>query len=280
MQMELFPEERPEKLGHSRIEYYKASSILTKASGFMGAYDYTINPYSGCSFGCTYCYAAFFSRSKDLLDNWGNWVKVKENALALLKKERNRSLRGKTIYMGSVTDPYMPIEREAEITKELLIELAEYHQPRLVIQTRSPIVTRDIDLFKRFEFIQVNMTITTDSERIRRVFEPLCPSNKTRLQAISKVHESGVNSCITMTPLLPLDSPQQFVEKLIESGIKRFIIQPFKSKGSKFISGTREEANKILKEYKWSDETYKHALSIIKAGIPGLEEGREGFSPI
>lgn len=280
MQIPLFPDERTNKLGHSNIEYYKAGSILTKSTGFMKDYDFTINPYSGCSFGCSYCYAAFFSRNKDLMDNWGNWVKVKENALALLKKERGKSLNGKTIYIGSVTDPYIPIEREAEITREILSELAAYHQPRVVIQTRSPIATRDIDVFKQFEVLQVNMTITTDSEKVRKAFEPLCPSNKARLEAISKIKAAGVRSCITLTPLLPLDNPQKFAGKLLESGVNRFIIQPFKSKGSKFISGTRDKAQNILNEYEWNDNQYQKALSIIKSIIPDIGEGQEGFAPI
>ena len=83
----------------------------------MDAYDFTLNPYSGCSFGCTYCYAAFFSRDAEKRDAWGYWVNVKENAEALLKKRR-RSLDGKRIYMSSVTDPYQPIERELKLTRQ------------------------------------------------------------------------------------------------------------------------------------------------------------------
>ena len=167
------PDDKPTSVGKSEVTYKNAASILTAAKGFMGTYDYTLNPYSGCSFGCTYCYAAFFSRTEEQRKNWGYWVQVKENALQLLVKFRTKSLRDKTIYMSSVTDPYQPIERELNLTRGLLKELIDFHQPRLVIQTRSPLVTRDIDLFKQFNVIQVNMTITTDSEKVRKVFEPL-----------------------------------------------------------------------------------------------------------
>ena len=54
----------------------------------MDEYDFTLNPYSGCSFGCTYCYAAFFSRTKEQRDGWGYWVTVKENAIELLERRK------------------------------------------------------------------------------------------------------------------------------------------------------------------------------------------------
>lgn len=174
------------QIGKTETSYKNASGILTAAKGFMSAYDYTLNPYSGCAFGCTYCYAAFFSRSLDLRQNWGHWLQVKQNAVELLKKFRKKSLQYKCIYMSSVTDPYQPIEKELELTRDLLKELLVYHQPRLVVQTRGPLVTRDIDLFQQFLHVQVNMTITTDNEQVRKVFEPLCPSNNIRLEAIKK----------------------------------------------------------------------------------------------
>ena len=71
--------DRPNQLGQAAVEYALVRDILTRASGFMGEYDYTLNPYSGCSFGCTYCYAAFFSMSREKRDKWGHWITVKEN---------------------------------------------------------------------------------------------------------------------------------------------------------------------------------------------------------
>jgi DNA repair photolyase len=283
MQTELFGSEdspKKQKLGHSSIQYKEASSILTKTSGFMEGYDYSMNPYSGCSFGCTYCYAAFFARDKAKRDEWGYWVEVKENALALLKKKRKRPLENKTIYLSSVTDPYQPIERDLELTRELLIELATYHKTRLVIQTRSQLVTRDIDILKQFEVVQVNMTITTDSERVRKTFEPFCPSNKVRLKAIQQVHEAGIQTCITMTPLLPVEDAHAFAQSLQETGIPKFIIQPFHADRGKFVAGTRDQARELLSEMNWTQETYQSVRDIIKEVLPQTGEGKEGFSPI
>jgi len=282
--LELFPDdnknEKKTSVGKTEITYKRASSILTEGKGFMGGYDFTLNPYSGCSFGCTYCYAAFFSRSEDQRQNWGYWLQVKENALELLIKFRKKSLHNKTIYMSSVTDPYQPIERELNLTRSILKELLDYHQPRLVVQTRSQIATRDIDLFKKFKTIQVNMTVTTDSENVRKIFEPLCPSNASRLKAIKEINNAGINSCITMTPLLPVENAERFAKDLLNTGIKKFIIQPFHSDKGKFIASTRESAMDLIKKMKWTQDEYLKVLSVIQRHIPEIGIGKEGFKPI
>ena len=104
----------PATMGKTEITYPdRFKSILLPGQGFMDQYDFTLNPYSGCSFGCSYCYAAFFTSKQEDMDNWGNWVRVKANALELLKSQYPKgSLDGKTIYMSSVTDPYQPIEKK------------------------------------------------------------------------------------------------------------------------------------------------------------------------
>jgi DNA repair photolyase len=281
--MDLFSEfedhTRRSSIGKTQIEYKQATSILTPATGFIGSYDYTLNPYSGCSFGCSYCYAAFFSQSEEKRESWGYWVQVKENSLGLLTKFRKKLLRDKTIYMSSVTDPYQPIERELNLTRDLLKELADFHQPRLVIQTRSPLVTRDIDLFKRFEHIQVNMTITTDSENVRKVFEPLCPSNTSRLKAIKEINSAGINSCITMTPLLPVENVKNFAKSLKETGVERFIVQCFHSERGRFVAGTREAAMQLIEEMNWTPERYKEVEESLACYLPGITFGKEGFAP-
>lgn len=273
----LFGDALPEKLGHASVEGIRASGILTKASGFMGAYDFTLNPYSGCSFGCTYCYAAFFARDRTLQEDWGNWIKVKENAVDLLRRMRT-PLRGKTIYMSSVTDPYQPIEQRVELVRDLLTELVR-HQPRLVIQTRSDLVTRDIELLKQFDNVRVNMTVTTDSEQVRKVFEPYCPSLGRRLSGIAALEKAGISTCITMTPLLPIANPEAFVNDLRATQVKRFVVQPFHSDRGKFVASTREPALKIIAEMGWDDHAYQAVVKELRSKLPSLQEGQEGFAP-
>ena len=291
------------RAGNAEVYYESAREILTRATGFMEDYDFTVNPYSGCFFGCTYCYAAFFSTTKDARDSWGRWVTVKDNAVELLDRRKAGYLDGKRIYMSSVTDPYQPIERKLELTRGLLKIMAERHSPKLVVQTRSPDVVRDCDLFNRIEAsdrdmfgqvtktggrVQVNMTVTTDDEDVRRTFEPFCPSNAQRLRAIAEVQAAGVDACITLTPLIWVNEPKAFVQSLLDTGVQKFIVQPFHFQRGKFVAGTRDEAFRLMAEKlncdldsfrERYDEHYVQVHRILKDALPQLGEGKDGFAP-
>ena len=267
----------PIRLGHAVITEKPTGSILTRASGFMSDYDYTLNPYSGCSFACSYCYAAFFSRDVELQNSWGQWVQAKTKAVDVLRHMRT-NLAGKSVYMSSVTDPYQPIERRLGLVKDLLPILAD-RGVRLVVQTRSPLVTRDIEVFKRFKHIRVNMTVTTDSRQVQSAFEPQCPTSEKRLRAITLVHEAGINCSITMTPLLPVAHPLAFAKRLRDTGIQHFVVQPFHAERGRFVAGTRERAMSLTQEMGWDDIAYRKTVDILRANLPHLDEGREGFAP-
>ncbi len=285
------PKDQPDRIGRVIVEYAPVRDILTKATGFMDAYDFTLNPYSGCSFGCTYCYAAFFSHSTAKRDSWGQWVKVKENAVERLQQRRG-SLDGKLIYMSSVTDPYQPIERELKLTRGLLEVLASHHRPKLVVQTRSPDVVRDEALFRRIVAnggrVQVNLTVTTDDEEVRRTFEPSCPNNRVRLQAAGELRKAGVDTCITMTPLLLVENAERFADSLLNTGVERFIAQPFHFQRGKFLAGTRDTALALMAKRLASHpakfrqaylDHYHLVRDILLERLPSLGEGKDGFRP-
>ena len=296
VQKTLFPQEKsielPNRVGKTSIDYRQAPEILTRASGFVNSYDFTLNPYTGCSFGCSYCYAAFFQRDRARQESWGQWVTAKENAGRLMAAVRPGLLDGKRIYMSTVTDAYQPLERRVEITREVLENLADRHAPRLVVQTRSPLVTRDLDLFGQIEErggrVQVNMTVTTDDDEVRRAFEPGCPTNAARLRAIRAVREAGIQTCITMTPLLLVRDAEEFAESLLATGCRRFIVQGFHFEEEKLIAQTREQAFRLMAEKLGCPEgefrsryleNYRSARDVLKAKLPMLGEGREGFRP-
>ena len=117
------------------MELIESRSIFSSATGFIrrGGFEWTCNPYVGCTFGCTYCYAAFLPQNRRPPEEWGTWITAKKNAAELAEKQA-RKVTGQTVYMSSVTDPYQPAERGLMLTRGILETLLP-HQPRLTIQT-------------------------------------------------------------------------------------------------------------------------------------------------
>ncbi|MGD1874454.1 MAG: radical SAM protein [Mastigocoleus sp.] len=284
-----------EVFGDINVYTQNAKSILTKASGFIDAYDFTLNPYRGCQYGCSYCYAAAFSPNTKMRQNWGKWVIIKENAVDILEKQlerwyKNNPNKSPRIYMSSVTDPYQPIESKYELTRSLL-EVMYLYSPILVIQTRSPIITRDIDILQRFKHLRINMSIPTGSESVRRDFEARSPSIKARLNAITKLKKSidfdkGFipKVSITITPLLPTLKKDEnaFIDKLKIAD--RIVIQDFHpSQNRSLIASTPKEVEEIRQKYAWwFDEEklqyirFKEKLISCLTNVE-IKEGKNGF---
>ncbi|MCL1466578.1 SPL family radical SAM protein [Argonema galeatum] len=284
-----------EKFGNANVYANNAKSILNKATGFIDYYDFTLNPYRGCQYGCSYCYAAAFSANPKMREEWGNWVIIKENAVEILEKELQKWHKKNldkypSIYMSSVTDPYQPIESKQKLTRSLLEVMVKY-QPTLVIQTRSPMITRDIDILQQFRRLRINMSIPTGSESVRKDFEPRSPSIPARLNAIGKlVHNipcdqnHDVRFSVTVTPLLPTfpDDEVAFIQKL--EIVDRVVIQEFHaSQNRSHVAGTREEALDIKQKYAWWYD--KERVNYLKfkqnlvSLLPSVEikEGKQGF---
>ena len=174
-----------------------AKTILSRSK----VLDYTINPYIGCEHGCAYCYARFMKRFVGHKERWGEFVDVKINAASLLQRDTNTKKLGK-VWISGICDPYQPLERRYEITRSCLEILLNEGWP-VTIQTKSPLILRDIGLLKKFDKVEVTFTITTLDEKIRRIFEPKAPPIKDRVQALEKLHSVGIKTSVMIAPLLP-----------------------------------------------------------------------------
>lgn len=211
----------------------KVKNILVKC-GIPGI-DYVINPYVGCRFACIYCYASFMGRfvGKKVQD-WGNYVYAKVNAPNLLRKDlqklKNKG-EGKEIFISSVTDPYQGIEAKYKLTRQCLEILADYGFLGVVsILTKSNLVTRDIDVFKKLEAVEVGLTITSTDDSISRYFEKYAPPVTNRLEALKMLNKNGIKTYAFIGPLLPhFVAREQELEKLFqklkEAGTKDIFIE-------------------------------------------------------
>ncbi len=187
----------------------EAKSILSR-SGIDGI-TYCVNPYVGCSHACAYCYASFMKRFTGHREPWGSFVDVKVNAPRLLERQTRKAGAG-TIILSSVTDPYQPLEARYRVTRGCLEVLRSRPFP-VNILTKSPLVLRDLDLLKTFDNLSVGITITTDSDAVRKVFEPGAPPIKARVEALKTLHENGISTYAFIGPVLPMD-PEVLARKV------------------------------------------------------------------
>lgn len=191
-----------------KVKEVRAKSILNRSK----IYDYCLNPYTGCQINCAYCYARLFmKRYSGHKEPWGQFVDVKINAPEILKKQLLKARRG-TVWISSVCDPYQPLEAKYQLTRQSLKELAALQYP-VNIQTKSKLILRDLDLFLEFEEIQVGFTITTDDEKVAKLFESGASCVSDRITALEKIHEKGVNTFAFLGPLLP-GNPESLVARL------------------------------------------------------------------
>jgi DNA repair photolyase len=132
---------------------------------------------------------------------WGEFVDVKINAAELLRGEITKKKRGR-VWVSGVCDPYQPLEAKYTLTRQCLEILARNTWP-VIIQTRSPLVLRDIDIIKDARDFEVGFSVTTADDSIRKLFEPHAPPIDDRIQALDALHKAGIRTYAMIAPLLP-----------------------------------------------------------------------------
>lgn len=204
-----------------KIRLVQAKTILTK-SGLPGS-DWVINPYNGCLFGCMYCYAAQIARWKHPDEVWGTYVDVKENAPEILHSELEK-LHKKTgtkdfgsIFFSSVTDPYVGVEAKYHKTRQCLEVLADFgYMGSISLQTKSPLVSGDIDVLKKLHNVQIGFTVTTLDDAVSRFLEVGAPPVSARIAALKTLHDAGISTYAFVGPLLPhaINTPEKITQLL------------------------------------------------------------------
>lgn len=163
--------------------------------------DYCINPYVGCGHACAYCYAASItSRFSKRAEPWGGFVDVKVNAPQVLAKEAAKK-KG-DVFISSLCDAYQPLEAKYKLTRACL-EILLAHQFPVAIQTKSALVTRDIDLLRQFKDSEVGFTFTSLDDGVRRAFEPGSSSVQEKLDAIKALRAASIRTYVFFGPILP-----------------------------------------------------------------------------
>ena len=229
--------------------------------------DLALNPYRGCSHGCIYCYAPDVLRIEGG-EEWGTFVETKEGLANILAKELKRMAAGVSnhgkkgrIGLGTVTDPYQQIESGTKNTRYCLEQISRKKWP-VCIQTKSDLITRDIDILAEMEGLEVAITIITLDEEMASLIEPGAPSPERRLAALRELVEVGITTWVFLGPIIPTinDSEEELAELLNvihEAGIRkiqydRLRIKPMLRERMDMVFGNRmDEIEKLASDPKW-----------------------------
>ena len=208
----------PEAVG-IRFHEVRSKSALNKVPGSYLPFNWTVNPYRGCTHGCLYCFARNTHTYLDMNAgrDFEREIVVKVNVPELLAAElRKPSWKRELVAFGTNTDPYQWAEGRYELMPPMLEALRETATPASVL-TKSPLAMRDLDLFKALgeaADISVDFSVPTLDEKAWRATEPHTPHPRKRLEAVAKLNEAGIPSGVLIAPLMPgiNDAPAQVAE--------------------------------------------------------------------
>jgi len=274
---------------------HDVARALTPTGGFLSGFAFSLNPYIGCAFGdsggCPFCYVRALPVARAEAGPWGSWVIAKRNLPARLERElaeleRRGRLDETAIFMSSATDPYQGIERRMKLTRAALELMSRRPPHRLLLQTRSPMVERDIDVLRGIGHrVIVSLTLETDDDEVRRRLTPTSPSVARRLAAARRLRAAGIFVQLAIAPMMP-NHPERFAE-LATACADRVVIDTYvDGDGS---GGRRSRALGIPELYArlgyhgWFEKGAETALiSAMRArlGADRVLLSREGFNTL
>jgi len=283
-------ETRRSSAGKPEYFFLPVKSILNHCDSQRVPFDWTINPYRGCEFGCKYCYARYTHEYMEI--DGGEFeqkIFVKRDAAALLARDisQNYSYASKAsgytqsehIAIGTATDPYQPAEKEYGVTRACLEELAKHEGLSISVITKSNQIVRDIDLYKRIaekSALSLNITITTLKPRLARLLEPRAPRPDLRLRAVRELRAAGLHVGVSASPLLPgINDGEGELEAVAaavrEAGAQWFfsgVLFLMPASARAFLPFIREKFPKLAKQYEqwyakngYAPEDYRKTVS-------------------
>ena len=204
----------------------------------------TLNPYTGCDHGCVYCYASSY------IPRFFN-CRPKKNLLRRLEAEAER-YRGELISISNSSDPYPNIEEKNRLTRGCL-EILARHECKLQIITKSPLVTRDIEILEKTSSM-VALSITTEDDKVSSKLEPRAPVSSKRLEALEALVGKGIPVAVRIDPIIPFlnDNPERLIESLASLGVSHITSSTYKVRPDnwrRFSSAFPEIAERLAPLY-------------------------------
>lgn len=197
------------------VQYFEIGcrSVLNRTRPGL-PFQWSINPYRGCEFGCRYCYARYTHEFMELRESqdFEDHIYAKSNVAEILRHEVRHLARGAGVAIGTATDPYQPAERRFQRTRSILKVFTKCSDLSIHVTTKSDLAPRDIDLFQeisRHNQFHVNITITTLDRELARKLEPRAPRPDLRLKAVRKLADAGIGVGVFPNPIMPLITDQE-----------------------------------------------------------------------
>jgi DNA repair photolyase len=286
------PAAQSQRKSAEKPEYFflPVKSILNKCDSARVPFDWTINPYRGCEFGCVYCYARYTHEYMEL--DGGEFERkifVKKDAAPLLAhdvahkysyaSESSGGEKPEHIAIGTATDPYQPAEREYGVTRACLEELSKREGLSISVITKSNQIVRDIDLFRKIaerSELSLNITITTLRTRLARLLEPRAPRPDLRVAAVRQLREAGLRVGVSASPLVPgITDREGELEAVAEAahgaGAQWFfsgVLFLMPSSAKQFLPFIREKFPRLTKQYEewytkqaYAPEKYRKSIA-------------------
>jgi DNA repair photolyase len=194
-----------------RVEYHSLPTRrwLNRCQSERVPFDWTINPYRGCEYGCKYCYARFtheFMERRELTA-FETEIYAKDWNASSFREELRSTKPRQVIGIGTATDPYQPAERRFGLTRLVLTELLAVEGLSIFVTTKSNLVARDKDLLKKLSErneVGVTVTVTTMDRDLARLTEPYAPRPDLRMRAVAELAQAGVAVGVIANPVLPV----------------------------------------------------------------------------
>ena len=274
------------------ILHTEARGILSKTTGFIrnAGFTHSLTPARNCTFGCSYCYVPTMGIYGGLKPEdwrlWGQFTTFKSNAAALLRKSLRPDQR---IYCSPVVDPYQPVEELEQMMPTLLDALIRNPPRVFTIQTRGPLVLRDLDLIRELStrtILQVSFSVTTNDEKIRRIYESRCAKFDERLRVLQTLTDAGIRTFATIAPILPCD-PESLAQSLLAVTSGGIVCDPFHTRATKpHGATTRVAACRIAEHHghqQWFDPAFQSTIvdrigKVVHAAGRRFGIGWEAFS--
>jgi len=266
-----------------------AGKALSPTSGYIAeaGFTHSLSPARNCTFGCTYCYVPtmriYGGLKPDDWRRWGQFTTFKTNAAELVERELRPNQR---IYCSPLVDPYQPAEAEEQMMPRILDAIIANPPDVFAIQTRGPLILRDLEKLTRIPSLRVSFSITTDRDDVRRLYEPHCSSIEERLDVIRTLRAAGIEAYATLAPLLPCD-PEELARIAIEASGRELIGDPLHVRTVKPHGATTREAAFRIAEVQghepWFDAAFQATIverieRAARAMGFGFSAGPRGFA--